>query len=328
MGGGRMGKWRTMLESAAVLAAVGVAFTGSALAGITYAAKNGSNSNACTSPATPCLTLGEALAQAEAAGGFNRVVIVGTGVFVESLTLTSATEIAGDASYYQAISPLSGKDAITINDDGKQYEFLIDNVQILGTFYGTGRGINVLDANSVNLQNVGIHGFGTAAIHFAPSKVIAVLSIENSIVGDGAGVQLQPTGNVNASSVISNTTIHNCFSSCLITDVSAMTGNGLNVLVKESTFANTNGYDIQATSIAGSTYMNVTVANTSATLSELGGVSASGPHTYVFLDHATIAHNAKGVTNTNGGTLLSFGDNDIYSNGIDINGSLSPISPR
>jgi hypothetical protein len=310
-----------------VAAAQSTIFMGAALASTTYVSTNGSNGNNCTSPSTPCLTIGGALSQAIAGGGgFNRIVLIGAGIFSEVVNLTSAAEIIGDAGSFHGIAPGAGNTAITIDDGGVGSDFRISNIQLLGSSGAAANGIAVSNAGQLDIENVEIHGFGNNGINYTPSATYQYSSmvINNSVIGEGGGVLIMPSGNASPHVVIQNTSIRDCSKYCLRADSTAMTGGGLETLVKYSTLHNAGSNDL-ATASTSSAFLQVILDNTSATQATFGVVS-NGPMTAVFLNQATVAYNATGIYAYNGGMAYTYGNNAITVNPTNVNGSLTPIS--
>jgi hypothetical protein len=313
--------------SSIVVAAQFTLFMSVALATTTFVSKSGNDGNSCGSPLTPCLTINGALSQAiSGGGGFNRVSIIGNGIFSEVVSLTSAAEIIGDAGSYQGIAPGANNTAITINDGGAGSSFRIRNLQLLGSSGAAANGIAVSNAGQLDIQNVTIHGFGGTAISYTPAATYqySSMSLSNSAIEQGAGVLIMPSGNALPHVDIANTSIRDCSKYCLRADSTAMSGGGINLLVKDSTLHNAATSNLATTS--GSTaFIQVILNNTSVTQSASGVVS-NGSNTTVVLDHATVAYNTTGVYAYNGGIIDTYGNNDIVSNSTNVSGSLTPIS--
>ncbi len=301
----------------------GIVAASPAAAATAYASKSGSDSNTCASPLTPCLTLNAALSQAIAGGGFDRIVILGPGIFNESLSVTSSIEIIGDGSHFQAIYPGAGNTAITV-DSGGAGDFRLSNIQLLGTMGdvgGASTGFSILSANFVNIDNVEMHGFGTNAISFTPTNQYPTLTILNSVIGDGYGFAIHPTTAQYPNVQINNTTFRNCWSYCVRADASAMTsGQFLAVNITNSLLYDAFTNNVTAVSTASSGFAGVKLDGSTANYAGQAGVNANGQNTVISLNKSAIVDNATGVNILNGGKVASFGNNDISGNITDLSG--------
>jgi len=289
-----------------------------AMASTAYVAVTGKDSATCGATSTaPCKTIAAALASAAKGGGFERVVIVGPGSFGESVNLTAATEIVGDGSVFQAISPGSGGPAITVNV-GATNEVRISNVQVLGNSSAVAVGLSVVSAQHVDLDHVAFHGFGTAAISYTLSQNnFPELSLASTIVADGACILIQPTS-PNAAVVIDNSAVYNCSTAGLNADGSKTPGGGSTaVLIKDSHFHSVSIADVAVLSTSGSGFTQVTVRGTSLWNSS-AGVFPSGPQSNVTLDRDSIEWNTTGVNAAGGASVTTYGNSDISQNGANV----------
>jgi hypothetical protein len=299
-----------------------------AMATTAYVEVTGKDSATCgATPTAPCKTIAAALASAAKGGGFERVVIVGPGVFVESVSLTAAgTEIVGDGGVFQAIAPGSGGPAITVNV-GATNEVRISNVQFLGSSGAVAIGLSVVSAQHVDLDHVQFHGFGAAAISYTLSQNNnPELSLASTIVEGGACILIQPTS-PNAAVVIDKSAVYNCSTAGLNADASKTPG-GSNtaVLIKDSDFHQSGVADVAVLSTGGSGFMQVTLRGT-ALWNANAGVFPSGPQSNVTLDRTTIEWNGTGVNAAGGANINSYGNNDISQNGTNLAAgvTLTPI---
>ena len=75
---------------------------------------------------------------------------------------------------------------------------------------------------------------------------------------------------------------------------------------------------IVGTTNAGGSAVVIMVDRAKASHNAVGyGIIADGPKTFITFGASSIAGNAFGVGASNGGTLLSYGTNQIYGNSVD-----------
>lgn len=308
------------------LSIVGMAgFTPSAgLAVTTYAAVTGNNGNACTTASAPCATISAALTKAASGGSFPLVIVLGPGIFSEAVNVTSATgaEIVGDGNGFVAISPPGG--GIGINVAVGTGAMFVGNLQILGSSSSATVGIKVVTAAKVNIENVEIRGFMSAAIDSEVSTgPYPSMTVSNSVLGDGGCFVAHPQGSANLSVLIENTRIRNCASTGVKVDTSATAGGSASAILKNSSIeaaqVGLGVYSLSNTGYAMGTLENSISENTT------DGVIAKGTKSVVYLNKASIMNNHTAVVNS-GGQVNSYGNNSINWNATANVGTVTPVS--
>jgi hypothetical protein len=252
----------------------------------TFVSGTGTDSGACTRVA-PCRTFAFALTQANAGGEIDVLDVAGYG----QVTITKAISILGNGA--------AGINAAS----------------------GNGVTINAGASDSVYLRGLAIDGLGSGAngIQFTTG---GNLEIENCVIRgfSGTGINIAPTGSA------------------------AVTGALSNVI----TYNNPNGINVNGTALTGSS-LNVTVVNSVASNSNVVGINAAGANTAVMVRNTVVSYSGTGlfaqmnailrvghsvVTGSNtgvnfattGGTLFSYGDNDIDGNTNNNTGVLTPLA--
>jgi Right handed beta helix region len=235
---------------------------------------HGTDSGTC-GLAAPCRTFAFALTQTAAGGEIDVLDPAGYG----QVTITKAISILGNGA--------AGINAAS----------------------GNGVTINAGASDSVYLRGLTIDGLGSGAngIQFTTG---GNLEIENCVIRDfsGTGINIAPTGSAAVTGVLSNVITYN----------------------------NPNGINVSGTALTGSS-LNVTVVNSVASNSNVVGINAAGANTAVMVRNTVVSYSGTGlfaqmnailrvghsvVTGNNtgvnvattGGTLFSYGDNDIDGN--------------
>jgi hypothetical protein len=100
----------------------------------------------------------------------------------------------------------------------------------------------------------------------------------------------------------------------------------VNVTIANSVASNNSNAGVLARSAPGQAVTQVIVVH-SAIANNGTGIVEDGGGSTTYLAKDTIAGNATAFSVTNNGTLLSFGDNDVKSNGFD-GGAISLVSTK
>lgn len=313
---------------AAVALALGlVAAPNHVSAATTYAAINGNNSSSCVSPLSPCLTISAAMSKAVAGGGLARVVVIGTGVFHESVNPSAPNgfEIVGADSNFATIEPPSGTTGIEVNIGSS--EARISNIQILGDSGGA-YGVKIDSVHRVYLDNVQIFGMSTAAIYEASkTSPFSVMALKNSTVGRGNNcLVVRPTVVNNINIMSDNTVFRACNGTAILLDSSTVAPDGSGNIQANirRTDVEDGGTMIEALSASGSGNVALTVEN-SAVWNNSNGVVSQGPASVVRLNNVSIANCGVGITTSGGGIVDSYTNNDLGDNYQNLKGSLTKI---
>ncbi len=258
-----------------------------ALANRTFVSGKGTDGGTCTR-AVPCQTFAFALTQTNAGGEIDVLDPGGYG----AVTITKAISIVNDGVGTVGIKVSSGN-AITIN-----------------------AGAN----DSVHLRGLTIEGLGSGAngIQFNTGGNLA---IENCVIRDftNAGINIRPTGSAVVTGVLSKVITSNNFNG-IVVDSTATTGGSLNFTVVDSVASNNNNLGIVALSPAAT----VMVRNSVASYNKFGLDAES--NAVLRVAHSVVTGNTTGVDAFIGGTINSYGDNDIDGNTNNNTGVLTPLA--
>jgi hypothetical protein len=277
----------TSLSVAAALLACGLsAAPAQAGPNRTWVSGMGTDSGACTR-AAPCRTFAFALTQTAAGGEIDVLDPAGYG----PVTVTKAISIVNDGVGVAAIGTSSGN-GVTINAGPS------DSVHLRGlTIEGLGSGANGILFNTggnLAIENCVIRNFVTAGINIGPST-LSSFSVSNTIASNngGPGIYVGPNGSAVVTGMLSKVTANNNGSGIAVSGAFAAP---LNVTIVDSVVSNNHSFGIEAFSASGGGAPAVMVRNVVARVA-----------------HSVVTGNVLGV-DAYGGTIFSYGDNDIDGN--------------
>jgi Right handed beta helix region len=276
----------------------------------------GTDSGACTR-AAPCRTFAFALTQTNAGGEIDVLDPAGYG----AVTITKAISIVSDGAGVAAIGVSSGN-AITI-DAGPN-----DSVHLRGlTIEGLGSGTNGILFNTggnLAIENCVVRGFGTAGINISPSTSSS-FSVANTIASNNglhsSGIFIQPTGSALVTGVLSKVITNNNGGGIELGNRSTAVA-ALNVVIVDSEASNNGGgIGVAAGGVEGGP-IAVLLCNVVASNNFMGLDAVT--NAVLRIAHSVVTGNTTGV-NAQGGTLLTYGDNDIDGNANNNTGVLTVI---
>jgi hypothetical protein len=255
----------------------------------TFVSGSGSDSNACTATA-PCRTFQAAYNAVAAGGEIDVLDPAGYG----PLTIGKALSIQAHG-FGGITAATSGETAITVaagsTDDVTLNGLLIDGA-------GTGNvGISITSGGAVQILNCVVRHFTSSGINYVPTNTPADLLVSDTIASDisGAGsigVNIGPSNGVVTNPVtLSRITANNNLNGVLVSNAQ--------VMIVNSVMSN-GGYGLVDSSIGGTIWL---------AKSKISGNTIDGVDI--------------------GGTVYSYGDNDINGNATDINnGGLTSVSTQ
>jgi hypothetical protein len=284
----------------------------------TFVSGTGTDGGACTR-AAPCATFAFALSQTAAGGEIDVLDPAGYG----TITITKAISIVNDGVGVAAIGAGSGN-AITINAGAN------DSVHLRGlTIEGLGSGQNGIQFNTggnLAIENCVIRGFVTAGIAISPTTTSS-FSVSNTIASHNSnnGILVQLTGSAVVTGVLSKVTANNNNFGIFVNG-GATAGASLNVTVVDSEASNNANTGVEAVSLVEHAATAVMLRNVVAS-NDVTGLIAVG-NAILRVAHSVVTGNNTGVNTSGGGTLDSYGDNDIDGNTNNNIGVLTTIPPR
>jgi Right handed beta helix region len=275
-----------LVAAAAVLALLAWPAGAFAQATRTWISGVGDDANPCSRTA-PCKTWAGAIAKTAAGGEIDALDPGGFG----ALTITKSITIDGGGFVASAL--VSGTNGFNVSA-GANDRVILRNIQFQG-LNGSGlNGIQINSAKSVDIENCDITGFGTNGILFDASAASTV-TVDHSRVTENAG-----------NGILNDSTNPDDWINVTNSTVSDNGGNGVQT--------GNGGSAVDLSNIINSDIMN--------NGTPIGaGVYSDGPSAVSIITHDEIVANDVGLETdpTNGGTILTFGNNDVFaSNSADI----------
>jgi hypothetical protein len=236
----------------------------------------------------PCKTFAGAISKVTTGGEINCLNAAGYG------QLTIAKSITVDCrEVYGSVQATSGA-GITVNGMGTAIKVTLRNLNISGNGVGT-RGINIIGAGEVHIEDVMITGFTQQAIaDVRPAGFSNILSVKNSTLRNNGGAGISAAAIGNSSTIIDN--LH-----------SVSNGYGVAVATGNKVIINRSIMSANITAgVQGDSGSQVAVNNSVVSYNP-SGVNTSGT---TWLTNTSIAYNSTAIT----GATTSFGTNRIYGN--------------
>jgi hypothetical protein len=258
----------------------------------TFVSGVGNDANPCSRTA-PCKTFAGAIVKTAAKGEINVLDPGGFG----GVTITKSISIISEGNTAGVL--VAGTNGITIN------ALATDVITLRGLdFNGTGtgiRGIAVLSAGAVHIENCLIRGFTQDAIDASVGSTL--VTVKDTLAQSNArGLFFGASVNASLDNVRSE---QNGFGVRAI--------GTSEVVVRNSVMSGNTGNGIAAVS-TGAPIVNLTVENTVAAHNGAAGVLAQGNGASVNLSNTTIANNVTGISAVSMGHVVSFGNNRIIAN--------------
>jgi hypothetical protein len=291
----------------------------------TFVSAAGSDSNNCTTPATPCRHLQSAYSATSPGGEIAVLDPANYG----SLTITGPISIEGNNGW-AFLSAGSGAAAITINAPGATDKINIRGVVLDGLGTANNTGIQFNSGGTLTVGDSLIRNFGNVGILFQPnSSGQSQLFVSNTLVSDnvGDGIQIFPSGSGTTLAALDHVEMENNEASGVEAVLSTQT---VNVTVSDSVSAN-NVIGIaanvpivsqRANAAAGGSVVSIMVRNSTIANNSLSGLLANSGT--VLVTRSTITGNATAWTAADSGVVSSYGDNNIDGN---TNANTEPPNP-
>jgi hypothetical protein len=275
----------------------------------TWVSSLGSDANQCTRT-SPCQTFAGAMASTLPGG---EIDVLDPGDF-GPVVITKAISIYNDALGVGGILPGPTTSGIVINAGVKDFVNLRGLILDGATAPGTS-GIVFNSGASLNVDNCVIQGFSGPGIAFIPgvgSANAAHFSLHNtSIVNNGGGVSIKPTGGIAATAALNGITIDSNLGGGLRADGTVGSG-AVNVAIADSSVSFNASNGINAVSGLG----NVTVDIMRVVMESNGssGIQSNGGTASVTVGSSVIHGNNVGVDAVSGASLLSYANNQVTGN--------------
>jgi hypothetical protein len=289
----------------------------------TWVSGVGDDVNPCSRTA-PCKTFAGAISKTAPRG---EISVLDPGGF-GAVTITKSISIVNDNSGEAGILA-AGTNGIIVNAAATDVVILRGLVIDGGTAAVPGlNGIRFIAGGALHVEKCLIKNFsGTSpngfGVMFAPSGAselylsdTTLISNGNAAAVTGAGVLIQPTGSGSPTVSISNVRLENN-NRGVLADSTTSTG-AHKVSILNSTISGNTGFGVSAvTAPAGGVPITMMISNTSV-VNNANGVVSNGSGSTIRIGGSTITGSGSaGLAIANGGTLLSYKDNQINGNTSD-----------
>ena len=274
----------------------------------------GDDGNLC-SRTSPCLTFAAALSKTVAGGEINCLGPGDFGPIIISKSITISCE-AGTAG---VSANSSTKNAAIIISTRSTDVVYLRGLDIVGNAATSVAGINFDGAGVLHVEHCAIYGFNeniAAGINFAPTGP-SKLFVSDSFIADngaalvGAGILIAPSSTAGVNAVLSQVHVENN-SLGIKVDSTGATGT-VNLRVIDSIAAGKINSNLAAFTTNGKGTANVMINRSSLSASNVG-LRSDGPTTTVRIGSSVIFGNVTGAVSANGGTLVSYGNNQYDGN--------------
>jgi hypothetical protein len=307
----------TRLIPAAAAALAGLMMSAPSAHAIPRTFVSGAGSGAACTRAAPCATF-QAAHDATDAGGEVNCVDAGEygGVTItKSITIDCAGTVG---------SILAGGIGTAVTINTANVVVRLRNLNINGMVLGTagirfGNGAALFVENCVIAAfNSGVPGDGIGIRFAPPTGVTAQLYVTDSMVSgngrvaDGGGIVIQPAGTGTARVSIKRSHLENNTYG-IFANGTGGTGS-ISVQVHDSVSAGSVGDGISAYTTAGAAVASITLERSSSLLNGGNGILAQGSGAFVSLADSTVMSNGTGLRQGSGGSIRSYGDNQLTGN--------------
>lgn len=283
----------------------------------TWVSGVGDDANPCSRTA-PCKTFAGAISKTAARGEINAI---DAGAF-GTVTITKSITISIEGLEGGVLG--TATNGITINAGPTDVVVLrgldIDGSQGAGASPGL-NGIRFLAGGALHVQKCLIRNFTAASpngfgILFSPSAT-STLYVNDTFISNngtgatGGGIGLQPSGAAgNALALIENVQVQGNISGIVANSTS---GTGIRALVRNSTITGSAATALAAITPVGAAGINVFAEKVAVAGNSGTGIKSDGLNV-IIVNKSTIEFNGTGLATANGGTINSYGNNNLEIN--------------
>jgi hypothetical protein len=297
-----------------------------------WVASYGDDGNNC-SRASPCRTFKGAFGRTNVGGEIN---CVDQGDFSDGTTLHINKPITIDCEAVQGRFGTAPGALIAIVVAGNPPDvFVLRGLDVFGAS-DTIAGIVFNSGAALHVEKCVVHdvagnnGWGFfSQLNNSPANAISEIFISDTVLmnngtaASGGGIYLNPQPSNGVTRVILNRVeVRNNFYG-IIANGNGPVGGVLNMTVRDSVSSGNQSYGILAVSNPNGPAVVMTVDRSTSSHNATAGVGviADGPKTFIALTRSTVSGNLNGIGFSNGGSLISYQNNDVSLNSVDGNPS-------
>ena len=279
----------------------------------TWVSGVGDDANPCSRTA-PCRTFAGAISKTAAGGTID---VLDPGAF-GAVTITKSITIEADGSIGSVSA--SGSNGITINAAPADLVTL-RGLKIVGLGSTTPglRGINLVNAGSLVIEDVQIENFTIAGIDLSLLSSAATVNVRDTVVRNcgsttpsTGGIVIKPGALASANVNLERVQIFSSVQSGLYIDGATAPAS---VNVRNSVVSTTAGDGLVVT--GGPFATQLMLEDVLVSENAQAGVLAIGSGALIRMSNSTISGNLQGIQTTTGGQVISFGNNRIRGNVTD-----------
>jgi hypothetical protein len=293
------------------------------IAANTWFGLGGSDSNNCSSPTTPCLTLAGAYAETAPGGTIN---CIGNTANISSASLTIAHSVTIDCRSVTFVLMGSGVDSIIVSAGVNDVVILrgleFESYVISGGLPGL-TGVHLISGGALHIENCTFRNFTTAGIEFAPTNAAQLYVANSTMQHNAAGIVINPGSGGSATASFDHVAITENTGGGL--KAQTTTSGPVTVDISNSTISYNAGNGLNGVSGAGGATM-LNLRNDVIASNGDAGIQANGANAAALVNNTVLDSNTVGATAAlNGGRILTYGNNSIVgSPGSGFTGSTPP----
>jgi hypothetical protein len=298
----------------------------------TWVSGVGDDVNPCSRTA-PCKTFAGAISKTAAGGEIDVLDPGGFG----AVTITKAITIGTDPAYGGTLS--TSTNGIVINAGPNDIIMLRGlsihggNLGLAGVKFMAGGGLvltNCVIQNSNATPSYGVQfvpNQATPARLFITNTLIENNGSNGSALSNGSGIYIAPSSTGDVYAELRNVSIPNNNQGILAYTAGNPAGGSIQMSISDSSIASSNRSGISAWSAATGAKVSIVVRDSSVFAHRTVGqaaFAAEGAQAKIWVGGSSVSNNANAALPTNGGTIFSFGNNEIQNNVIV--GTFTPVA--
>ena len=284
----------------------------------TWVSSTGNDANTCAQ-ASPCATFNGAHFKTNAGGEINCVDSgsYGSVDINKSISIICEGVVGGVLAGGSFGIRISGGANDVVHLRGLDIEGL--GTGAVGVAFLSGAALHIENCRIRDFNNSGSFGFG---IFFTPNAAAELYVTDTTISHNGSatggGILVTAAAGSTSKVVINRSDVQNNTTGIKADGGASGAGGVINMTVSDTASVGNTQNGIVGTTTAGGSAAVIMVDRAKASHNAVGyGIIADGPKTFITFGASSIAGNAFGVGTSNGGTLLSYGTNQIYGNSVD-----------
>ena len=287
-----------------------------------FVSTQGDDANPCSRLA-PCRTFQSAHDKTFPDG---QIMVLDPGSY-GPVTIAKSSSIVNDGVGEASIPVSGGATGITVNAPAGAGYVNLRGITIQGIGFGGGRGIVFNSGFSLTIENCVIRNHTLDGIAFFPSTGTSRLLVSDTLVADNGrhGIFVQPSINASAKAVFTRVNVANNSQHGIFVTADASVAIGINGAAVDSVASGNGAAGFAVSSFVG--FSTNFVITRSVSEGNQTGLFASSSAAFLRVGQSAITGNTVSWAIPNGGTIFSYGDNDMDGNG-DASPALVVISKK